>query len=199
MNVKDLGIISPEEGLEAEHALFREGSGMIIYTRDVPTVSLGRFTDIDACVDIRYAAEHDIRIIRRMSGGSAVYTDRGQMVFSLVTARDSFGSKSESYEVLCNCLVRTLAHLGVDAVHKIPNDVLAGGRKISGCAQYRDRDRLLHHGTLILDLNDNMEKVLRPVKVRTYSGMTSVRMETGRIPDRKEILEAFREGFSAIR
>ena len=201
MNVIDYGIISPEEGLELEERLLSDGKDAVaIYTRDGPTVSLGRFNNVDEYVDTNYAKKNTIAIVRRMSGGSAIYSDRDQIVFSVVTKRDSFASKSESYEIICNRIVDTLAHLGIEAEYKPKNDVLVNGMKISGCAQYRNRDTLLHHGTLILRLDsERMDSVLRPVKERKYPRLTSVEEAIERIPDRSEILDAFKDGFRDLR
>ena len=159
-------------------------------------VSLGRFNPVDEYVDLNFAERNGITVIRRMSGGSAIYSDRDQLVFTFVTERTAFRDKEESYRTICGYLVDTLGILGIDAEYKPMNDVLVNGKKISGCAQYRDRDTLLHHGTLILRLNsDMMDGVLRPVKDRKYPGLTSVEEALGYVPGRKEILKAFGEGF----
>ena len=201
MIVNDLGIVTPEEGLRLERGLFLEGKDTaIIYTRDRPTVSLGRFNVLDECVDTHYAEGNGITVVRRISGGSAIYSDQRQLVFSVVCNRSRFDSKTDSYETICGCLIRTLAHLGIKAEFKPRNDVLVNGRKISGCAQYRDRDTLLHHGTLILGLDRNVvDSVLRPIKERKYPGLTSVEEILGYTPERKEIEEAFREGFRDLK
>ena len=201
MIVMDHGIVSPEEGLMLEERLFRERKECVaIYTRSRPTVSLGRFSSIDEYVDTGFTDANEITVIRRMSGGSAIYSDSGQLVFTVVTDRSSFDSKMDSYRVICNCLVRTLAHIGIDAEYKPRNDVLVNGMKISGCAQYRDRETLLHHGTLILRLDGRMmDGSLKRVKERSYPRLTSVEESLGSIPERERIVEAFREGFSELR
>ena len=197
MFFKDFGFVSPEEGSELEKRLLSERKKTLaIYSRDRPTVSLGRFNNAEEYVNMDFAKKNDVTIIRRMSGGSAIYSDSDQLVFTLVTDRSSFRDKEESYREVCGCLVDTLGILGIEAEYKPMNDVLVNGRKISGCAQYRDRDTLLHHGTLILKLNsDMMDGVLRPVKERKYPGLTSVEESIGYVPERKEILKAFEEGF----
>ena len=201
MIVTDYGTISPQDALQLEERLFsREEYGVAVYTRDRPTVSLGRFNRVDECIDRKFADENNITVVRRKSGGSAIYSDSGQMVFSVVVPRSEFGSKLDSYEAVCNCLVRTLAHLSIEAEFKPRNDVLVNGRKISGCAQYRDRDTLLHHGTLIISLDQRMmDGVLRPIKERKYQGMTSIEDILGIIPERKRIIEAFAKGFEDLR
>ena len=201
MIVTDHGMISPQEALQLEEGLFsRKKYGLIIYTRDRPTVSLGRFNRTEECVDIGFSEKNDITIVRRKSGGSAIYSDQKQLVFSVVVPRSEFDSKLDSYETVCNCLVRTLAHLNIKAEFKPRNDVLVDGKKISGCAQYRNRDTLLHHGTLILSLDWRMmDGVLRPVKERKYPGLTSIEEILGKVPERKKIIEAFEKGFEDLR
>jgi len=193
----DQGFISPEEGLELENNLLSERKrSLTIYSRDRPVVSLGRFNPVGEYVDEDFAERNNITVIRRMSGGSAIYSDRDQLVFTLVTERTAYRDKEESYRTICGYLVDTLRILGIKAEYKPVNDVLVNGKKISGCAQYRDRDTLLHHGTLILKLNsDMMDGVLKPVKDRKYPGLTSVEESLGYVPERKEILKAFGEGF----
>lgn len=201
MFFKDHGIVSPEEGLMLEERIFREREPcLILYTRDRPTVSLGRFNEIGEYVDTLFTGKNNIAIVRRMSGGSAIYSDQDQLVFTVITNRSSFADKMDSYKVICNCLVDTLAHLGIKAEYKPRNDVLVDGMKISGCAQYRDRKTLLHHGTLILKLNDRMmDGSLKMVKERKYPRLTSVEESLGYVPDRKIIAEAFEKGFSGLR
>ena len=201
MFLTDHGIVSPDEGLMLEERLFRERkSCMILYTRDRPTVSLGRFNNADEYVDTPFTEKNNVTVVRRMSGGSAVYSDSDQLVFTMITDRSSFSDKMDSYKVICNCLVDALAHLGIKAEYKPRNDVLVGGMKISGCAQYRDRETLLHHGTLILKLNDKMmDGSLKRVKERKYPRLTSVEESLGYVPERKKIAEAFEKGFSGLR
>ena len=197
MFFNDFGFVSPDEGSELEKRLLSERKrSLSIYSRDRPTVSLGRFNDAGECADLDFAKRNGISVVRRMSGGSAIYSDSDQLVFTLVTDRSSFRDKEDSYRTICGCLVDTLGILGIEAEYKPMNDVLVNGRKISGCAQYRGRDTLLHHGTLILKLNSEMmDGVLRSVKERKYPGLTSVEDSLGYVPERKEILKAFGEGF----
>lgn len=201
MDFIDFGVVSPDRGLELEMEQLEHPYGrFIVYTRDRPTVSLGRFNDMEKCIDIGYAERNGISIVRRMSGGSAIYTDQGQLTFSVTLDREAFGSKEKAYSTVCNGLVRSLAHLGVVSEYKPSNDVLVNGRKISGCAQYRDRERILVHGSLIIRLDSGtMDSILMPIKKRKYGGLTSLEEHLGYIPDRRDIMESFKEGFRDLR
>jgi lipoate-protein ligase A len=197
MFFKDIGIVTPDEALEAEHSLFTSGRGMIVYTRDRPTISLGHFSDEALSIDRAYADTHGIAVIRRMSGGSAIYCDTDQITFCFVDDRSRFADKESSYRYLCGYMVDALAHLNVIAEYKPLNDVLVNGMKISGCAQYRDGNTLLHHGSLILRLDSStMDSVLRPLKARSYGRLTSVEEASGIMPKREDVVRAFRTGFA---
>ena len=201
MHFIDLGYVTPQDGIEAESRLLGGPSVPygIIYTRDRPTVSLGHFSPAVTSVDTEYAEDHGISIIRRVSGGSAIYCDRNQITFSVITDRNRFADKEESYRILCGCLVKTLDILGIDAEYKPMNDVLVNRMKISGCAQYRDRSRLIHHGSLILRLDsETMDHVLYPVKERRYGRLTSIEECLGHIPEREMVRKAFDEGFAEL-
>jgi lipoate-protein ligase A len=204
MRFIDLGSVDPAYGLAADRAIFESrsrgttGDTLHIYTRDRPTVSVGRFGDIEETVHTGYARDRGIAVLRRMSGGSSIYTDRAQVIYGVTVGRSEYNDREGSFAMICEALVASLEHLGVAAEHKPPNDVLADGRKISGSAQYRDREVVVQHGTLILDLDpaNVMDKVLRNPKIRSYSGMTSVRELIGEIPDRPTLAFALMCGFS---
>jgi len=200
MRFIDLGIINPCLGICTEQALFESHKDtLILYSRNKPTVSLGRFEDVSKSINIDYAKKNNICIVRRLSGGSAIYCDNNQITYSVFLERDRFDSKEEAYRIICNCVVASLMHLGVKAVYKPINDVLVNGKKISGSAQYRDQEHLIQHGSVILRLDQKtMDSVLKPLKERKYSGLTSVEEVLGNIPCREKIALSFMNSFSTF-
>ncbi|MCQ2052782.1 MAG: lipoate--protein ligase family protein [archaeon] len=197
MKVKDYGIISPRDGLNLENTLFSKGEpSLIIYSRNRPTISLGRFNILEDCVDQSVMKKNHIAVIRRMSGGSAIYTDMTQLIYSIIIKKSHFESKENSYKMFCECLVKTLECVGIKSTYKPVNDVLVGDMKISGCSQYRDKNTVLHHGTLIMKLDaDIIDRVLKPIKNERRS-LTSIEECLGYLPDRREIVEAFEKSFN---
>lgn len=197
MKVKDYGVISPQNGLNLENMLFSKGeSALIIYSRDRPTISLGKFGILEDCVNRQVMNKNNITAIRRMSGGSAIYTDMTQLIYSITVKKSHIGSKENSYKTFCECLVGTLECIGIEAVYKPVNDVLVNEMKISGCSQYRDKNTVLHHGTLIMKLDaDIIDRVLKPTK-NERRRLTSVEECLGYLPDRKEIVKAFEKSFN---
>jgi lipoate-protein ligase A len=151
-------------------------------------------------VNIEYVKKNGISVVRRVSGGSNIYTDEKQLTYSLVISKDKLpASREGSFAMICGALVLSLRRLGIDGVHKPVNDVLADGKKISGGAQARRGDAVLQHGSIILDVDDGIvSSSLIDTKKRSYAGLTSVKECLGYIPSRDVIAEAVMSGFSEV-
>lgn len=171
------------------------------YIRDRPTVSLGYFERVSETVDMDALLQENIFLVRRMSGGSTIFTDRGQLIFSLTIDQGSLPRPDQAYALACSVLVSALKSLGVEAEHKPPNDVLVQGKKISGSAQTRKHGMLLIHGTMLVDTDlDLMVKVLRPhgdKRSRTRYEMTCLREEMGRSVEMGEVKHVIMQAFAA--
>jgi lipoate-protein ligase A len=135
-----------------------------------------------------------------MSGGSTIYTDQGQLIFSLTIDQGAIPKPEDAYALTCGVIVKALRMLGVEAEHKPPNDIVVRGRKISGSAQTRKKGMLMVHGTLLVDTDlDRMMRVLRPRQdkhSRTREQMTCLRDELGRSPDMDQVKDALVRAFS---
>jgi len=138
-----------------------------VYRWDPGTLSLGYHQDPDT-IDWAYCEREGITVTRRPTGGGAIYHDDfGDVSYSIVApAAELPGDLMDSYALLCEPLFDAFERLGVDAayadeerpaIHKPAcylrelhpaHDVLAGGRKISGNAQYRQRDSVIQHGSV---------------------------------------------------
>ena len=95
-------------------------------------------------------------MVRRVSGGSAVYTDSDQLIYGLACRDVLPEGKEEAFSMVCGALIIALEQLGIPAEYKPINDILVRGEKISGSAQMRKWGIVLQHGTLILDLDRDM-------------------------------------------
>jgi lipoate---protein ligase len=203
MRIIDLGTLTPEQSVAMDRAVFeardsgRSGDTLHIYSRDRCSVSVGRFADIESEVDTALAEARGIGIVRRMSGGSAILTGPGQITYALTVGREGYDSREGSFAMICEALVASLEHLGVVAEYKEPNDILVEGRKISGSAQYRDRDALMQHGSLIISpVDTDALKVLKDIKPHSYDGLTSLEEILGYAPEQEEVLLSMMMGFS---
>jgi Lipoate-protein ligase A len=192
----DLGSISAELSVRAEQVLFdtSEENTLILYSRNESVISSGKFQNISECVT-ENAIEDNIKIIRRSSGGSCIFSSEKQITYSLILTRSM--DRNVSFETICNCLVSALEFLGVKGSYKHPNDVLVEGLKISGSAQYRSDNRMMQHGTIIIQ---NEQAQIERYLVRKEGSVNTTSLEDvlGRVPDRTEIKEALIKGFKGF-
>ena len=116
-----------------------------------------------------------VTLVRRSSGGGAVFHDDGNLNFTFIT--DADGSSTLDMKVFCEPVVRTLATLGVKAEVNGRNDITIDGKKFSGNSQYIRQGRVMHHGTIMFDSDLSVVgEALRvdPTKIQT-KGIRSVR------------------------
>ena len=141
----------PCRNLALEESLFAalpKGERALFLWQNRPSVILGRFQNASAEVDLAEAEARGIAVVRRLSGGGAVYHDFGNLNYSLIIDcddPDSAGLKEFTQPAVLAC-----RRFGADAVFSGRNDILAGGKKISGSAQYFRDGRLLHHGCIMI-------------------------------------------------
>lgn len=100
-------------------------------------------------VDSAYVNAHGIRVVRRLSGGGAVYHDLGNINFTFIM--DAARGDGLDLQVFCLPVVRALDKLGIKAEISGRNDITINGQKFSGNAQYRKDGRVMHHGTILFD------------------------------------------------
>jgi lipoate-protein ligase A len=164
----DSGLISPEESSATDEAILVARikdlvpDTLHIYRRDKPTVSLGYFQKVKSAVDLDFCKSRNIGILRRMSGGSAIYTDEKQLIYAAIVKKD-LGSVRETYEKICGAVILGLGLLGIKAKFKPSNDILVGGKKVSGNAQLRRQGTILQHGTILVE--DDFETMFKALKV----------------------------------
>lgn len=128
-------------------------------------VSLGAFQSADEEVDREACARRGVDIVRRRTGGGAVYHDpAGEVTYSVIAPEALFGRDiTASYREVCGWIVDALAELGIAAEHRPVNDVVVGGRKVSGSAQTRREGVFLMHGTVLRSLDrEAMFSLLTP-------------------------------------
>ena len=125
------------------------------YTWRPGAVSIGHFQSMNDEVNVGECRSLGIDVIRRKTGGGAVYHDEhGEITYSVI-APEGLLPKGiiESYRVICGWVIGGLGNLGIDAAFAPINDVLVGGKKISGNAQTRREGVVLQHGTILYDLD----------------------------------------------
>ena len=138
-------------------------------------IIIGKHQNTLAEINETYVQEHGIRVVRRLSGGGAVYHDLGNLNFTWIT--DAGDASQVDLGKFCRPVAEALRALGADAQVSGRNDILIDGQKISGNAQYVRDGRVMHHGTLLFDADlsvlGNALKV-DPAKIQA-KGVRSVR------------------------
>ena len=147
-----------------------------------PTVIFGRNQDMEAEVNVPYCREHGIEMYRRKSGGGCVYADGGNLMISYITAESDVNRAFDAY---LSSLADALRGMGLDAVRTEHNDVLVGGRKVSGNACYATSTGCIVHGTLLYDTDfTEMERAITPSREKLDSkGIKSVRQRVANLKD----------------
>jgi lipoate-protein ligase A len=149
---------SPYFNLALEEFLLTKSEGeFFVLWQNEPTLVVGCHQNTAAEVDVPKAVAQGVHIVRRITGGGAVYHDLGNVNFSLIKTGSSAGScAKELYAELSRPVLAALAQLGVAAELSGRNDITVEGKKISGCAQHTRNNRTLLHGALLFNTNLNV-------------------------------------------
>jgi len=169
----------PTFNLAMEEYLYRSVEpghpGYFLLWQNEPSIIVGRFQNTAQEVNRTFAEEHRIHIVRRISGGGAVYHDLGNLNYTFIVPNDDGNPFDFARHALP--IVNALEKLGVKAEFNSRNDLAIDGKKFSGSAQHMDRKRLLHHGTLLFD--SDLSVLARALNVDdekfTSKGFKSVR------------------------
>lgn len=174
------------------------------YTWQPSAVSIGNFQGLHNEVDLKACKAHKVNVVRRLTGGGAVYHDElGELTYSIIGPENDFPKDiKKSYQKICSYLIKGLAGIGIKSDFCPINDILADGKKISGNAQTRRSGVLLQHGTILYDVNvDLMFKLLTVDKAKVSDKLIrSVKKRVTRVKDHsnagiKELASALEDAF----
>ena len=179
----DLTTTDPDYNLAVEQYVFdhlpKEHTYLMLWQND-NAIIIGKHQNTLAEINEGFVQKKGIRVVRRLSGGGAVYHDLGNLNFSFIV--DAAGSQVD-LERFCLRIAVALGKLGLDARLDGRNDILAEGCKISGNAQYMKEGRVMHHGTLLFDSDLSvLSKALKPDPEKIKAkGVKSVRSRVANI------------------
>ena len=117
-----------------------------------PSIIVGKYQNTIEEINTEYTREKGIHVIRRISGGGAVYHDLNNLNYTIISNRDK-GQEGFNFKEFSKPIIETLAELGVKAEFTGRNDLEIDGQKFCGNAQAYIKDRVMHHGCLLFNVD----------------------------------------------
>ncbi|MFA7468766.1 MAG: lipoate--protein ligase [Desulfotomaculaceae bacterium] len=150
------------------------GTEKLILWQNPPTIVVGKHQNALEEINYPYVKDNNIQVVRRLTGGGAVYHDLGNLNFTFIINRHNF--PRTDFAVFAEPIIYCLKSLGIKADFDGRNDITVDQKKFSGNAQYFYQDRLLHHGTILFDSDLSvLGQALKPKKNYTSKAVKSVR------------------------
>jgi len=135
---------------------------------------VGYSQSVEAEVNLKVCIKEGVEVARRLSGGGAVYQDLGNLNYAITIESDHYLVKGldvpQSLRKLCLGVIITLKALGINPAFEPPGNILVNGKKVSGTAQARRKNVILHHGTLLV--NANLDLLYRVLNIKNFSDTT---------------------------
>lgn len=184
--IENEGITDPHINLALEeYALrnFDRAKNYLLFYINEPSIIIGRNQNTLEEINHEYVEEKGIHVVRRISGGGAVYHDHGNLNFSFITDYDK--QSLNNFKKFTAPVIKVLQSMGVNAEMSGRNDILAEGKKISGNAQFSSGPRMFSHGTLLYD--SDLSEVSKALNVKMNKiiskGIKSVRSRVANISE----------------
>ena len=160
-----------------------ENEMYLLFYINEPSVIIGKHQNTIEEINKEYVDKKGIKVVRRISGGGAVYHDFGNLNFSFITKYSP--EFFHNFEKFTKPVVETLRDMGVEAELGGRNDIVVRGRKISGNAQFTNLKSMFSHGTLLF--NSHLEDVVHALNVKIdkieSKGIKSVRSRVANISE----------------
>ena len=211
--VIDTGLRSGRRHIAFDQALIdgRKSGALpdtIRFMRFPPTALVGRHQALSREVRVEYCRAHGVELVRRITGGGAIYLDEGQLGWSLVFDRATLGigTLAGVAREICEAVAAGLSRLGIDARYRPRNDIEVAGRKVSGTGGFFDGDTLIYQGTVLVDMDPSrMLAALRVPEAKlekrgldsAAQRVTTLKELLGEAPSIERVQDALLEGFAA--
>lgn len=204
------------ENMAIDESLFRakiadkeRPNSLRLYMWSPGAVSIGKHQELEKEIDLDAAKAHGVDIIRRISGGGAVFHDNiGEITYSIIASIDQYKEYSEDELVisLLKGLQAGFLNLGLETTYDKIHcpSLFVNGKKISGNAQARHKDVIMQHGTILFDYRPELMYTLlkaRPDKPRekmiesVYAFVTTIKKELGKELSNSFIADQIEQGF----
>ncbi len=166
-----------------EYLLKNKNEDFFVLYINPPSIIIGKNQNTLAEINAEYVNEKNITVVRRLSGGGAVYHCQGNLNFSFII--NDIEKSFMDFNKFTRPIINILNDMGIQAELSGRNDILISDKKISGNAQFKTKGRMLHHGTLLFssDLNE-LEKSLKASPLKFKDKATkSIRSRVANICD----------------
>lgn len=184
--VDNENITDPRINLAIEEYLLRNlkvEQDILLFYINEPSIIIGRNQNTLEEINLPYVEKHQLHVVRRLSGGGAVYHDLGNLNFSFIN--NSGMENLHNFQKFTAPVIKVLNEMGIPARLGGRNDILVEDRKISGNAQYCSGNRLVSHGTLLF--KSDLSKVAEALNVKMSKieskGIKSVRSRVANISE----------------
>ncbi|MAP81500.1 MAG: lipoate--protein ligase [Aequorivita sp.] len=168
-----------------EYALrnFSADTDYLLFYINEPSIIIGRNQNTLEEINHEYVKKNNIHVVRRISGGGAVYHDFGNLNFSFITNHDI--KSLNNFKKFTAPVIKVLKDLGVDSELKGRNDIQVDEKKISGTAQFSTGKRMVSHGTLLFntDLGEVVNALIVKMSKIQSKGHKSVRSRVANISE----------------
>jgi lipoate-protein ligase A len=144
--------IDPHYNLAFEEYIFKylnEDEDFVLLWRNGPSIIVGKNQNTVEEINMEFVKENNINVVRRVTGGGAVYHDLGNLNFSFIAKADS--NEKIDFKTYNVPIIKALEKLGVKCELSGRNDLVIDGKKFSGIAQSITKGKVLNHGTLLFD------------------------------------------------
>ena len=185
--------------LASEEYLLKQTDGFYFYLWiNDPAVIVGVNQNALQEVNLGYTKENSIKVVRRLTGGGAVYHDSGNLCYTVIAP---YNDSENNYVKFTAPVIEYLNSLGVKAEFSGRNDITVDGKKISGNAQTVYNNRIMHHGTILFSTDpERLKNSLNPSKLKIESkGIKSIRARVTNVKDHLKTpltIEQFKQGLS---
>ncbi len=206
-----LDAVSWELSQALYHAAAHLGREALFLLRPAtPYVCIGYHQDAQQEIDLEFTQAHQIPVFRREVGGGAVYLDGQQLFFQLILRNDRPGvpaNIADFYRKFLQPVIDTFRAFGVTAEYKPVNDIVTGGRKISGTGAAQIDEMRILVGNFLQDFDYGMmskclrvpdEKFRDKVHKTMYENLTTFLRETGSIPLNLDLAAHLKKGYEAL-
>lgn len=165
-----------------EYFLKNTDEDIFLLWRNDSAIIVGKNQNTLSEINYNYVKENKIDVVRRQSGGGAVFHDLGNINFTFISCNNNSFSDFKRFTMP---IIDALKGLNIDAEFSGRNDLLIDGRKFSGNAQYNYKNKVMHHGTLLFSSQINDLSSALKVKASKFEGKSvkSVKARVTNISD----------------